>query len=206
MFEDLSRKPENLIENIVLMQEENLADKACLSVRFDPEQIGKYVYDGANFAYFPVDFHNGTIEVELLGTLEENAPKEARGFIGLAFRISEDLSKFESIYVRPTNGRADDQVRRNHSTQYFSFPDYKFDRLRKEEPEKYESYCDIDLGEWIHLRITVEDEKARLYVNHSKEPVLIVNDLKHGKSTRGGIGLWIDIGTLGYFRNLKVEP
>src|SRR5579871_3670443 len=95
------------------------------------------------------DLHDGTIEVSVLSRLLPNAPPQARGFIGVAFRINGDNSKFECFYLRPTNGRADDQVRRNHSIQYFSHPDYGFDRFRKEAPEKYESYADMGLNEWI---------------------------------------------------------
>ena len=71
----------------------------------------------------------------------------SRGFIVVAFRIGENNSKIEGIYIRPTNGRTDDQIRRNYSIQYFSFPDYKFDRLRKESPEKQETYADMGLNE-----------------------------------------------------------
>ncbi|GLU55281.1 hypothetical protein [Dyadobacter frigoris] len=66
-----------------------------------------------------IDFHDGTIEVKVLSKLLKNAPQLARGFIGIAFRINEDNSCYESIYIRPTNGRANDQVRRNHSIQYY---------------------------------------------------------------------------------------
>jgi hypothetical protein len=78
-----------------------------------------------------IRFTNGTIEVKVLSRLLKDAPSHARGFIGVAFRINEDNSKFECIYIRPLNARADDQVRRNHSIQYFSYPGFKFDRLRK---------------------------------------------------------------------------
>ncbi len=94
-------------------------------------------------------FTNGAIEVKVLSRLLPDAPDFSRGFIGIAFRINDDNSKFESIYIRPTNGRVDDQVRRNHSIQYFAYPDYKFQRLRKESPEMYESYSDMGLNEWI---------------------------------------------------------
>jgi len=151
-----------------------------------------------------IDFRNGTIEVSVLSRLLKNAPATARGFIGVAFRINDTDSQFECIYIRPTNGRADDQVRRNHSVQYFSFPDYKFDRLRKESPEKYESYADMGLNEWIKLKIEVKGTKARFFVNNSKQPALIVNDLKHGPDLSGSIGLWVDGGTEGYFSDLKV--
>jgi hypothetical protein len=66
-------------------------------------------------------FKNGTIELKVLSRLVPNAGAGARGFIGIAFRINDSISKFENIYIRPTNGRADDQVRRNHSTQYVSY-------------------------------------------------------------------------------------
>ncbi len=83
-----------------------------------------------------VDFKDGRIEVNVLSRLLPNASETARGFIGVAFRINDDNSKFECIYIRPTNGRANDQIRRNHSIHYFSYPDFKSDRLRKESPEK----------------------------------------------------------------------
>jgi hypothetical protein len=151
------------------------------------------------------NFKDGTIEVNLLSKLLPGAPPTARGFIGVAFRVNESNMKFECIYIRPTNGRTDDQVRRNHSTQYFSYPDFKFDRLRKEAPEKYESYADMGLGEWIKMKIVVKGVQARLYLNDNKEPSLIVNDLKLGADQSGGVGLYVDNGTLGYFADLKVS-
>jgi hypothetical protein len=151
-----------------------------------------------------VNFKNGIIEVKVLSRLLKNAPASARGFIGIAFRIDENNSKFESIYIRPTNGRADDQIRRNHSIQYFSFPDYKFERLRKESPEKYESYADMGLNEWISMRIDVQGSKAQLYLNNNKQPSLIVNDLKLRENQSGTIGLWVGNWTEGYFKDFKV--
>jgi len=150
------------------------------------------------------DFRNGSIEVMLLSRLLPTAEASARGFIGLAFRINKDNSKFESFYIRPTNGRADDQLRRNHSTQYFSYPDYPFDRLRKEAEGKYESYADMGLNEWIKMKIVVKDAQAKLFLNNNPQPVLIVNDLKLGTANSGAIGLWVDGGTDAFFRNIKV--
>jgi hypothetical protein len=150
------------------------------------------------------NFTNGTIEVMLLSRLLPTADASARGFIGLAFRINKDNSRFESIYIRPTNGRAEDQVRRNHSTQYFSYPDYPFDRLRKEAAEKYESYADMGLNEWIKMKIVVKNVQAKLYLNDNSQPALIVNDLKLGAVNGGVIGLWVDGGTDAFFRDIKV--
>lgn len=152
-----------------------------------------------------VNFKNGTIEVKVLSRLLKDAPADARGFIGIAFRINESNSKFECMYIRPTNGRVEIQLRRNRATQYFSYPDFKFDRLRKDAPGEYESYVDIGLNEWIDLKIEVKGVKAKLFVNGSKQPVLIVNDLKHGSDLSGAIGLWLEFGTEGYFADLKIR-
>jgi len=151
-----------------------------------------------------VDFHSGTIEVKVLSRLLKNAPEYARGFIGVAFRINEQNSKYESIYIRPTNGRAADQVRRNHSIQYYSYPDYKFDVLRKQSPEKYESYADMELNKWITLRIEVKGAYAKLFINDNPQPSLVVNDLKLGPDASGGIALWIEVGTEGFFSDIKI--
>jgi hypothetical protein len=151
-----------------------------------------------------IDFKNGTIEVKVLSRLLPNAPESARGFIGIAFRIIDSNSKFECIYIRPTNGRASEQIRRNHSIQYFSFPDFKFERLRKEAPGEYESYADMGLNEWIKLKIIVKESQAKFFINDSKQPSLIVNDLKQGANSSGAIALWVDVGTEGYFSELKI--
>ncbi len=151
-----------------------------------------------------INFRNGTIEVKVLSRLLKNAPDFARGFIGVAFRINDSNTKYESIYLRPVNARVDDQVRRNHSIQYYSYPDYKFDRLRKESPERYESYADMEMNKWITIRIEVKDAQAKLFINKDQQPSLIVNDLKHGANASGSVALWVETGTEGYFKDLKI--
>jgi hypothetical protein len=147
-------------------------------------------------------FHNGEIAVELAGRPAGGAAAAARGFIGIAFRLQN--GQFEYIYLRPTNGRADDQVRRNHSTQYSAYPDFSFAVSRQQAPEKYESYVDLEPGVWTRYRVTVEGTKARLYVHGANQPCLIVNDLKLGDSS-GGVALWIGPGTEGYFTGLEIK-
>lgn len=149
------------------------------------------------------EFHNGDIELEVAGMPARNAGEGARGFIGVAFRLVD--GKFEYIYLRPTNGRADDQVRRNHSTQYSQHPDYDFARLRKEAPEKYESYVDLEPGVWTRMRIAVQGTSAKLFVHGAAQPALVVNDLKLGDRP-GAVAIWIGPGTEGYFTGLQVRP
>jgi hypothetical protein len=150
-----------------------------------------------------VEFRDGTIEVLVAGMPAAGAVEGARGFIGIAFRLRPDLRHLECLYLRPTNGRADDQLRRNHSTQYVSHPDFPWQRLRQETPGAYESYVDLEPGVWTALRIAVFGTRARLYVHGSAEPALIVNDLKLG-TEGGGVALWIGPGTEGYFSDLRI--
>ena len=149
-------------------------------------------------------FHDGTIEVDVAGKPRDGSAPGARGFVGVAFRVAADPSKYECVYLRPTNGRADDQLRRNHSTQYISLPQYPWARLRSEAPGQYESYVDLVPGEWTKIKIEVSGVKARLYVNDAPQPVLLVNDLKHGDSD-GAVALWIGMGTDAYFTNLRIS-
>lgn len=162
--------------------------------------------DAENAASYAIakgmSFRDGTIEVDLAGQPAAGAGTGARGFIGIAFRLQAD-GAYEYIYLRPTNGRADDQVRRNHSTQYSSHPDFDFARSRQEAPEKYESYVDLEPGVWTKYKIEVEGRKARLYVHGAEQPCLIVNDLKL-EPRAGGVALWVGPGTEGYFSNLKI--
>jgi len=147
-------------------------------------------------------FRDGTIEVDLAGRPAAGAGEGARGFVGIAFRL-QDNGKYEYIYLRPTNGRADDQVRRNHSTQYSSYPDFDYAQSRREAPEKYESYVDLEAGAWTQYKIEVEGRRARLYVHGAAQPCLIVNDLKL-EPQAGGVALWVGPGTEAYFSNLKI--
>jgi hypothetical protein len=150
-----------------------------------------------------VRFRNGAIDVDVAGLPSKGADESARGFIGVAFRVQSD-TRFEIIYLRPTNSHADDQLRRNHTTQYSSDPDWPWDRLRKESPGVYDSWVDMETGEWTHMRIVVHGTDASLYVNHARNPCLIVHDLKLGDS-EGSVGLWMGQDTEGYFRTLRIS-
>lgn len=186
--------------NNVFLEESSLDGDKVLRVTKDPKIVED---DEDTLAKFDTEFTDGTLEVKVLSRLLPDAPEHARGFIGLAFRIDEK-NHFEGIYVRPTNSRVNNQLRRNRSTQYFSYPDYKYDRFRAENPGEYESYADIGLDEWIDMKIVVSGETAQLFLNDSVQPVLVVNDLKHGANQKGSIGLWVDVGTEGFFKDLSI--
>ena len=152
------------------------------------------------------DFGDGVIEAEIAGAPRADAGEGARGFVGIAFRLQDDLKTYDAFYLRPTNGRADDQLRRNHAAQYISHPAWPWFRLREETPGKYEAYVDLETGVWTPIRIEVRGDHARLFVHGQAQPTLIVNDVKSGATGRGKIALWIDSGTVAHFRNLTVTP
>lgn len=151
------------------------------------------------------EFRNGTIEADIAGTPAAGADSGARGFVGIAFRVNSSGDRYAAFYLRPTNGRANDQLRRNHSTQYISEPEYPWHRLRREQPGMYESYVDLQPGVWTPIRIEVSQGVARLFVNNSAQPVLIVNDMKIPPDS-GRIALWIGAGTEAHFSRLRVTP
>jgi len=174
------------------------------ALAFDVNKLESTVDEPTYVKLKGVDFENGVIEVKVLAQIQDPSPfKSAQGFIGVAFRIDENDAAYESIYLRPRVGRSDNQLARNHTVQYYAYPDYKFDRLRKEAPGMYETTAPVDINEWITMRIEVTGEKAYLFINDAKYSTFVVEKMK-GKTTNGSIALWVDIGTIGYFKDLKV--
>ena len=175
--------------------------KALKAVDAAPAGTGD---EGRMIVLTKTDFQDGVIEIDLAGEPSAGAGEGARGFVGVAFRVNPDQTRFECFYLRPTNGRAEDQIRRNHSVQYISIPGFPWPFLRKEFPEKYESYVDILPSVWTKVKIEVRGDKARLFVNGNEQPTLIVNDLKQGV-TKGAVALWIGNQTLAHFSNVRIS-
>ena len=177
-------------------------ERDLASLPFDPKREVESVDDRHYLKLKDFEFTDGIFEVKLLSRVLQPAPfPNSQGFIGLYFRVQQDDSAFEAIYLRPNVGRSHIQAMRNHSVQYFAYPGYKFAVLREEAPGLYETYADIGLDEWITMRIHVMGESAELYINDAKYPSFIVNRMK-GTSRSGTIGLYVDIGTEGYLASL----
>jgi hypothetical protein len=161
--------------------------------------------DSARLLIMPsTQFTDGVIELDMAGDLMPGAAQGARGFVGIAFRAKPDASQYEYFYLRPTNGRSNDQLRRNHSVQYASHPNHPWQLLREKFPGRYESYADLVPARWTRVRVVVQGTTARLFVNNAEQPSLVLDDLKLGLSN-GSIGLWIGPGTVAHFANLHIE-
>ena len=127
------------------------------------------------------------------------------GFTGVVFRATPDGSEYEVFYLRPKNALAENQSMRNHAVQYCSEPGYGWYKLRREWPFVYESYAEIEPEKWTHLKIEVAGRVARLFLNGSSKPALVVDGLK-GSNLRGAIGLWGYSREESYFSNLRITP
>jgi hypothetical protein len=117
--------------------------------------------DMPTFAALPVSFENGIISVDILSRLNSKAPDYARAFAGLAYRIADDLSSFESVYLRPLNGVGlnPPPPRDRRAAQYFAYPDWRFEKLREDySDDRFEVAADIVADIWMNLRLEIKGE------------------------------------------------
>lgn len=168
-------------------------------------RLTKDAVDDAALAYIDgTQFRDGVIEVDVATKMTRPPGVRRPGFAGIAFRGRRDGRHYELFYLRPGNATEDDQAKRNHSVQYTSEPDFGWEKLRRNWPFIYESYADLQTDEWTKLKIEVHGRQAKLYVNGSDKPSLIVDGLK-GEGLQGAIALWGYTGQETYFSNLRIS-
>jgi len=172
----------------------SLSDGARKGVR-----LSEHAGDGV--AYLQgVEFTNGTIELDVRG---KDVPQQS--FVGVAFH-GVDGTTYDAIYFRPFNFRAEDPARRGHAVQYIAQPIYPWQKLRAEQPGKYERAIDPvpDPNAWFHVRVVVASPKVSVFVDDAKEPSLVVDQLSDRK--KGLVGLWVGNNAGGDFANVKIVP
>jgi hypothetical protein len=156
---------------------------------------------GDGVAYVPgIDFTNGTIECDIKG---KDVPQQS--FVGVVFH-GVDGTTYDAIYFRPFNFKAEDPARRIRAVQYVSHPAYTWDKLRAEQPGKYEKAVNPvpDPNAWFHVRVVVASPNVSVFVGDAKEPCLVVSQLSDRK--KGSVGLWVGNTSGGDFANLKIVP
>ena len=150
------------------------------------ERLGRRsLFLTSGFAFLKdVVFEDGVIEVDI-------AVPTRRSFVGVVFRF-EDEDDHEIVYFRPHKSGLDDAVQYTPSFngsacwQLYSGPGYT-------------AAAEVPREQWVRARIEVAGLGAKVFLNNSEQPVLVVEDLKRGHS-RGTVGLWAGAGG-GHFSN-----
>src|SRR5712691_11833064 len=156
---------------------------------------------GEAVAFLPgIEFATGTIEFDVRGK-----DLVQRSFVGVAFH-GVDAASYDAIYFRPFNFRATDPVSRSHAVQCHSLPDFTWQKLRTDQPGKYEQAVNPvpDPNAWFHARVVIANPKVSVFVNDAKDPCLVVNLLNDRKS--GRIGLWVGNNSGGDFAHFSIIP
>jgi hypothetical protein len=156
---------------------------------------------GEGVAFLPgIEFANGTIELDVRGK-----DVAQQSFVGVAFH-GVDGTAYDAVYFRPFNFRAKDPVSRSHAVQYHSLPVYTWQKLRTDQPGKYEQAVNPvpDPNAWFRARVVVANPKVSVFVGDAKDPCLMVTLLNNRKT--GLAGLWVGNGSGGDFSNLTLIP
>jgi len=156
---------------------------------------------GEGVAFLPgIELADGTIELDVRGK-----DVAQQSFVGVAFH-GVDGAAYDAIYFRPFNFRATDPVSRSHAVQYHSLPVYTWQKLRADQPGKYEQAVNPapDPNAWFRARLVIANAQASVFVGDAKDPCLVVKLLNDRK--RGLVGLWAGNNSGGDFANLTIIP
>jgi hypothetical protein len=204
--------PRPIVNNLVKVARQHWNGRDCLAVELtDEEQRGRLAKtrtsNGPSYAIVHRSFSAGVIESDVGAELNGKGAADARGFVGFAFHLSDDLQRYEAVYLRMTNGRRNDPAppppRIDRAIQYVAHPDFHFAVSRANFPGRYEKGADIGAGRWHRLRLEVRGAQVRALVDGVV--ALTVDDLHY--ADRGGpVGLFVDDGTRGLFANLNIAP
>lgn len=145
-------------------------------------------------------FSTGTVEFDVKGkdVLQQS-------FVGIAFHGQND-STYEGIYFRPFNFNSEQELRRSHSVQYIFMPKFEWYTLRENHPGVYENplHEPVDPNNWFHVKISIENELIKVYVNDHDAEVLSVKPIP--EIHNGRLGFWVGNGSDGTFANLLIKP
>ena len=118
-----------------------------------------------------------------------------RAYPGILFRI-QSQEEYERVYLRPHRSPLYDDavqyVAAFHgvdSWQFFNGPGLS-------------ARAAIPTDRWVHVKIEVLGTQARVFLDNGPQPVLMIGDLKRGKS-RGGLGLTTTADGTSFFSNFS---
>lgn len=142
---------------------------------------------GGPYALKDVDLKNGRVEVDI-------SMHGQRGFVGLVFRYQSE-EDFELVYLRPHKSRLWDAVQ--YAPSFHGMTTWQL------YSEGYVAAAELPHNRWMHIAIEFVGTTAKIYLDDGEEPVLVINDLKHGESS-GSVGLWGR--NVAHFSDFKYMP
>ncbi len=121
-------------------------------------------------------------------------------------RTSRNRALSAWLFTGSFNFRAEDPARRIRAVQYISHPTYTWQKLRAEQPGRYEQPVSPvpDPNDWFRARVVVASPRVSVFVNEGNEPSLVVNQLSDRK--KGRVGLWVGNNSSGDFASLRIVP
>jgi hypothetical protein len=149
------------------------------------DYLGRKCLEGSAFLK-DVRFQNGVIEVDVTVT-------GARSYAGLIFRRQNE-NEYERVYLRPHLTPSFQNV-----IQYVaSFNG--IDSWQLYNGPGMTASATFPKNEWFHIKLEVKDKQARVFINSSPVPSLVITDLAHGISA-GSVGLNGPMDGTAYFSN-----
>ena len=137
------------------------------------EYLGKKSLTGRGYLA-DLEFENGIIEWDI-------AFEGSQAYAGVYFRMQSE-EDFELFYLRPHCSNQPDAL------QYH--PAFNGgDGWQLYNGDGFTATASIPYRRWLHVKIEVSGKQARVYLDNSDAPALVIDDLKHGVS-RGTMGPW----------------
>jgi hypothetical protein len=136
-----------------------------------------------------IDFTDGTIDCDIA------MKSGSRSYPGVLFRYQSE-EEYERVYLRPHRSPLYDDA-----VQYVA-AFHGVDSWQLFNGPGLTSAAVIPTDRWVHLRIEVLGRQARVFLDNSPAPVLVIDDLQHGKS-RGRLGLTTVADGTAFFSNFS---
>ncbi len=136
-----------------------------------------------------IEFEDGTIECDIA------MKAGARSYPGILFRFQSE-EEYERVYLRPHRSPLYDDA-----VQYVA-AFHGLDSWQLYNGPGLTARAVIPTERWVHLKIEVLGTQARLFLDNAPRPVLVIGDLKHGKSP-GRLGLTTVADGTAFFSNFS---
>jgi len=118
-----------------------------------------------------------------------------RAYPGILFRV-QSQEEYERVYLRPHRSPLYDDA-----VQYIA-AFHGVDSWQFYNGAGLSSRAVIPTDRWVHVKIEILGTQARVFLDNAPQPVLVVGDLKRGKS-RGGLGLTTTADGTAFFSNFS---